>query len=325
MPLRYTTEELIEEVRNRAVIPDTESQGWTDDDILLYLNGEMMMELIPQVAKLHEEFMIITEIVSLTPGTGITSTHIPVPDRAVGMSLRDLILINQSDRIFLPRINREDLPAFQIRRGEGTDIRGYFIENTRIRIFPGVGQQAQSLELSYRFRPSQLVKADSYRTVTAIDTVANTVTVSGAAPPPFAIGDLIDIHGESSGAEIKVFDNAITGIVSTTLTLTDPIDGSDTREGRLPVEIGDFVVPRENCAVPMLPRELHGILAQAAIVRITEALDDAQKMQLHQAQLNRQLKLMEYNIGKRVEGRPRKVVNRNAPLWRQGNVQRRSI
>lgn len=324
MPLRYTTEELIEEVRNRAVIPDTESQGWTDDDILLYLNGEMMMELIPQVAKLHEEFMIITEVITLTPSTTIENTHIEIPDRAVGSSLRDIILLLGTDRIQVPRINREDLPSFQVTRGQGTDIRGYFIENNRIRIFPG-SSAGNALEVSYRFRPSQLVKADSYRTLTSVDLTLNTVTTSGAAPPPFSVGDLVDIHGPNSGAEIRVFDNVITTIVGTTLTLTDPINGTDVREGRQVVKVGDFVAPREQAAIPMLPRELHAILAQAAVCRVIEGIDDAEKLQMHTRQLNRQLQLMVFNIGKRVAGRPRKVVNRLSPLWRQGNVQRRTI
>jgi hypothetical protein len=322
--LRYTTEELIEEVRNRAVIPDTESQGWTDDDILLYLNGEMMMELIPQVAKLHEEFMIVTELITLTPTSDIENTHIEIPDRASGNSLRDIILVKGGDRIQIPRINREDLPSFQINRGEGTDIRGYFIENSRIRIFPGAEANNQ-LEVSYRFRPSQLVKAASYRTATSVNLTLKEVTLSGAAPPPFSVGDKVDIHGPNSGAEIRVWDNEITAIVGTTLTLTDPIDGTDSREGRQIVKVGDFTAPREQCAIPMLPRELHAILAQAAVCRVTEGIDDGEKLQMHTRQLNRQLQLMEFSIAKRVEGRPRKVVNRLSPLWRQGNIQRRSI
>ena len=328
MPLRYTTEELIAEVRNRAVIPDTESQGWTDDDIILYLNTELLVELIPQVKKLHEEFMVVTELVALTTG----SEFVKVPPRAVGNSLRDLLLVGgASDRTYIPRINREDLPAFQPVRGEGTDVRGYYIENTRIRIFPAQGSSATArrLEVSYHFRPSELTKQDAagtfYRQVTARDNALNTVTVSGGTPPPFGLNTLVDIHGENSGSEIKVWDNEVTLIAGNTLTLADPVDGSDTREGRRQVDVGDYVCTAENAAIPMLPRELHMILVQSAVCRITESIDDQEKLQMHTTTLNRMMKLMEYNIGKRVEGRPRKIVNRNAPLWRQGNVQRRSI
>lgn len=327
MPLRYTTEELIREVRNRAVISNTESPGWTDPDIILYLNTELMTELIPQVSKLHEEFMVVTELLALDSG----DEFVPVPPRAVGASLRDLLVIqNGETRGYFSRINREDLPSFQPNRGGGSGLGGYYLENTRIRLFPSVAiSGVHSLEVSYRFRPSQLTLEDSansfYRTVVAVDPVLGTVTLSGAAPPPFVVGDLVDIHGHDSGAEIKVWDNEITAVVGTTLTLADPIDGDDPREGRRLVELGDYVCTAETAAIPMLPRELHQILVQAAICRITESIDDQEKLQMHTGTLNRMMKLMEYNIGKRVDGRPRKVLNRGAPLWRQGNIQRRSL
>jgi len=324
MPLSYTTEELLEEVRNQYQVGDSGSLGTEDADILRYLNKEMMVELIPQVAKLHEEFFVVTEVVPLTKTNTISDTHVLVPDRAIGNSLRDLFLLRGATRLPLPRINREDLAAFETDRGGGDELRGFFMEGVRIRVFPSV-KTGDDLEVAYMFRPSQLVKADEYRTITALDTTLNTVTVSGAPPPPFALNSEIDIHGPNSGAEIRVFDNEITAIAGNILTLADPIDGTDTRKARQTVVIGDFVAPREQAAIPMLPRELHTILAQGAVVRMAEAIDDQEKYKMHLNHLNRELKLMEYMIGKRVVGKPRKVVNRNSPLWRQGNIQRRSL
>lgn len=327
MSLAYTTEELIEEIRNQFQVGDAGSLGTEDADILRYLNKEMMLEIIPQVARLHEEYFIITELITLTVSNTISDTHVKIPDRAVGQSLRDLMIIKgtspASQRIALPRINREDLPAFEIARGDGSDTRGFFIENVRIRVFPSI-KTGDILEVAYMFRPSQLVKADGYRTVTAFDATLNTVTLSGSGSP-FAVGDQVDIHGPNSGAEIRVFDNIITAVVANVLTLTDPIDGTDTREGRQAVEVGDFVALRETSAIPMLPRELHTILAQAVVVRLAEAMDDQEKYKMHLNHLNRELKLMQFYLGKRVTGRPRKIVNRLSPLWRQGNVQRRSL
>lgn len=319
MPLSYTTEELINEVRARSVTNDTDSPGWTDADLLLYLNGEMLNELIPQVGKLQEEFMIVTELLTLTSG----DQTVQVPPRAVGNSLRDVILVIGGNRINIPHANREQIAQFAVTRGNDDNLRAYYLENTRIRLIGNAGN-GQQLEVSYKFRPSQLVLASSYRTVTNISGLI--VTLSGSdLPSEFTVGANVDIHGASSGAEIKVWDNAIAAISGQAVTLTDPIDGTDAREGRPAVDDGDFVAPAEQCAIPMLPREVHSILAQAAVCRVIESLDDQEKLAMHTSTLNRWLKLMEFNIGKRVEGRPRKIVNSNAPLWRQGNVQRRSI
>jgi hypothetical protein len=291
------------------------------------MNTELLTELVPQVAKLQEEFMVVTETLDLALG----DEFIPVPTRAVGNSLRDLLIIRGNARSALPRIAREDLPSFQPIRGGSTEIRGYYLEHSRIRIFPAVGASgsAAQLEISYRFRPSQLTLQDStdsfYREVTARDLTLNTVTVSGGTPPPFPLNSDVDIHGKNSGAEMKVWDNDITLIVGNTLTLADPVDGSDTREGRRTVEVGDFVCTAETAAIPMLPRDVHQILAQSAICAITESIDDQEKLQMHTSRLNRMMKLMEYTIGKRVLGRPKKILNAGAVLWRQGNVQRRSL
>ena len=324
MPLAYTTEELIREVRNRSMTPDADSPGTQDADLLLLLNGEMLNELIPRVSKLHEEFWVVTELVTLSTNDP-DSTFVEIPDRAVGITLRDLFIVNGGDRAFLPQINREDLAAYQIRRGEGTDIRGYFIEGNRIRIFPGVATGGSQLEVSYQFRPSQLTTAANYTTITAVDTSLKQVTVAATAPINFSVGQQIDIHGPNSGAEIRVWDNAIAAISSQVVTLTDPIDGNDAREGRKIVKVGDYMAPREESAIPMLPRETHTILAQAAVCRVIESLDDQEKLAMHTKTLDRWLNGMNYNIAKRVRGRPRVIVNRKAPLWRQGNLQRRSL
>jgi len=323
MPLAYTTEELIAEVRNRAVIGDVESSGWTDADIILYLNAEMLNELVPRISKLQEEYFILTELITLSQD----ETHIRVPDRAVANSLRDLFLLDGDSRQFLPRINREDLDAFNRSFGDSESVLGYFIEGNHIRVFPRVATIAnvQKLELSYRFRPSQLALAANYRTLTSIGDIATKkVTLSGTSVP-FSVGDKVDIHHSRSGSEIKTWDNVITDITSQVVTLTDAIDGTDTRKGRLSVELGDYIAPAEQSAIPMLPRETHVILVQAAVCRLIEALDDQEKLKMHTGTLNRWLKNMEYNLGKRVEGRPKKIIGRNSPLWRQGNVQRRSI
>lgn len=332
MSLVYTTEQLINEVRNQFQSGDTGSLGTTDDDILTYLNKEMLLEVIPQIAKLREEFFIVTELITLTKDNTINDTHVKIPDRAIAQSLRDLMLFMgdpDSTRISLPRINREDLPAFEVVPGTGSEIRGFYIENYRIRVFPSVFN-GQKLEVAYMFRPSQLVKETGsstsvgYRNVTAVGSPTSLdVTTSGSNP--WVVGDLVDIHGPNSGAEMRVWDNRVAAVNGNTITLTDPIDGTDARKGRFVVEVGDYIATQEEAAIPMLPRELHVIVAQAAVVRMAEAIDDQEKYQMHLSQLNRQMKLMEFPMGKRVTGRPRKIVNRNSPLWRMGNVQRRSI
>ena len=80
------------------------------------------------------------------------------------------------------------------------------------------------------------------------------------------------------------------------------------------LKTGDFVALAEETHVPQLPQELVPILAQRTAIKCLESLGDTESM----ANASRELQKMEENayslIDNRVEGAPRKVVQRNSQL-----------
>ena len=68
MVLKYTADNLIELVRDAAMLPDSASGGTADADILQHLNHAMLSEIFPQVAKMREEYFVVEERVADSSG-----------------------------------------------------------------------------------------------------------------------------------------------------------------------------------------------------------------------------------------------------------------
>lgn len=85
--------------------------------------------------------------------------------------------------------------------------------------------------------------------------------------------------------------------------------------------IGDYICEQNECIIPQIPSDLHNLLAERTCVRILEALGDIQGAQTTSAKISDLEQRQSVLIDNRVEGAPRKVVNRNSFL-RQGKRRR---
>lgn len=299
----FTSEDLITEVRRIGTFNDVSSEGKTDSDILNALNTVMLDELVPSLIKYREEYLVKSFDYTLT------SKLAPIPTRAIGNTLRDVYFIASGNQnSYLPKLNREDLPFYDTITTSNTSApNGFYIEGDAIIMVPSI--TSGTLRISYYFRPGQLVLADSYRTVSSVDS-STSITVDSTVPSAWTTSTLFDVHSKNSGAENRYFDKVASTVSGTTITFSTAIDGSlqDTRA----IVAGDYVVAAENAAVPSLPREWHPILAQAAAARMLESEGDTEMLELAQRTLGRQLQNMGQITETRVEGKPTKITNRNS-------------
>lgn len=310
--LKYSTDELIEEVRNRGSLGDNNAKGFLDADIIRYLNAEMYNELVPRVLKVREEYFVVRQRKTV-------AARVRIDPRAIGNRLRELVHIDTDGmRSNLPRIDPSQFYYFNQDLNEA--ISGFSFEGNHVIPVPPEADLSGEYEMSWFFRPGQLVLIAEGREVASI-TDANTVEVTSAIPASFAVGVKVDVHSGFSGAEIKTWSNVLAaGTTSTTVNFTDNIDGSVG--GTTAVEVGDYVVLENEAVIPGLPRELHPILAQAATARILEADGDEVGVKLATAELNRMLLNMNYLIDDRIEGQAQKIVNRGSLLWKGRGYRR---
>ena len=308
MALVYTTDELVESVRSRGSIPDNAALGTTDASIIRHLNEEMYSFLLPLVMQTKEAYYMVTDEVALT------STSVRIPSRAIGQKLRSVAIVDSGTRSELRRIERDDLKYFNA-PSTGAPI-AYYLEGNFIKLVSDA--VSGTLEISYFNRPGQLVLLSAARRITAVDLVTKIVTFATAIPTTWSTNDTFDIHAPMSGAELKGWDLSAIQVVGNNIEFTTSIDGSVA--GRLAAAVGDYVCLANECVIPGLPKELHPILAQAALVRVKEALGDQAGVQLHKQTLSEMLKAGNVLITQRSEQQPRRLIGRGS-LWFGGQAR----
>lgn len=299
MPLIYDTDDLLEAVKNSGMIPEAQSTGCQDQDILDHLSAVLQSTIALELMKIREEYYVTTERLA-------AAQEVRIPHRAMGLKLRDLYYVSGSDRIYLDPIPREELENHD----EPTDVNGYYLEGAYIKLV-APSTVSGYVEAAYFMRPNDLVPTSEARQITNI--VGQTLTLSSTVPATWDTADTFDIHSRYSGAELKVWDATASSMTTSTMVMTTPIGG--TTFGTHAVVIGDWVCLAGESVIPALPRELHPVLVRGACLRIAEALGDKEAMSYHgalfQSDLNRALTVLEG----RVEGRPLRIVGANSVLW----------
>ena len=313
MPLTYTAEELIETVRLLGMLPSVGEIGQDDDDVVRHLSEFLKSRLVPEMIRIREEYYVVTERLPLS---GSVSRY-RIPARAVGNRLRDVLFVTAAgDRRTIWPIPRERLAAYNT-SGTTTEPTGYYLEGNRIVLVPALGAAAGWLELSYFFRPGDLVKSTQARQVYAIpNSPANTVTFTTSVPASWVAGIHVDIHSGMSGAEIKIWDKEAVVAGANYLTFTDAIDG--TVFGTDEVVPGDWVCMTGEAAVPGVPLELHPILARGACLRLATALNDKESIEIHSKFLQDEMRGALAIVENRIEGRPLTISTEGAIVWEGG-------
>lgn len=318
MPLLlYDAAELITSARNRAMVPDSSSSGTLDSDILRYLNEELRTRFLPRIISVREEYLVFTERVSLVANTSAYR----ISTRASGNRVRDVIYRNTGGtRRSLARISRELVGRYG--QTAASTPQGFYLEWNHLRLVPDINASPDgSLELSYMFRPSELVLAAEGAAITSI---AGGVLTIGTPPTAFTTSQTYDIHSPRSGAEIRAWDLTASAVGGTTITFTSTdVDGSTY--GRYAAQVGDFVCLAQECVRPFLPVEFHPILAQGGAVRLMRAQGDHESASVANEELEQLLKEALDLIDDRVEGEAEIITNpysflHHGNLWGTGRA-----
>lgn len=309
MPRQFTAEELIQAVRDRGGFNDADTEGTQDQDILLRLNDEASTTIYNLVIQAHREFYVVSELVPLVS----TTVRYRIPARAMYQKLRDLFYVNGTMRFPLQQISRESLGRYWT-SGFASCPSAFYLEGNSIVLVPDLNASyTGSLEVSYYFRPGDLVLSTDCRLITGVNTSSKQLTVESNPPSTWdSSGEKLDVHSGKSGAEIHAWDLTTSSISGNVITLAEAIDGSVY--GTIPAGIGDYVCLANTAALPGIPREMHPVLADAATVNLLQ-VKDPEAYGVSKQALDAQLQKIMHVISYRVEGRPDAVVNRDSFLF----------
>ena len=164
----------------------------------------MQISQVPSVMQFHQEYFVYNVVVPIRPGVG----RYPIPDRAIGMKLRELFYGDTNGNLFeMTRIQSEDKAHFQQNGGSNNAIHKFYIEGNDIVLAPlPVGFNGGSLNFYIYLRPNQLVTVD--RAATA-QSFVKSITIDNSN---LNVGDKFSITSyDTSGAATVTSYTAVSG------------------------------------------------------------------------------------------------------------------
>lgn len=303
----YTTTGLLADIKRKAFVPI--SQITFDDAALLSIaDEEMQVGIVPMVMRTREEYFVSAKEYTVQGNT----REFEIPERAIGAKLRDVTIIanpGTSDGVVnersLPEINAEDA-VWNNTYNNFLSLQSFFLRNNYVVLSPSATSfQGQQLKLYYFKRPSKLIQTTECSKITGI-TGSNTCTVN-IVPTNFGTGGTISITADIVKAtppfqilqmDITVSLDTNTNIATFSESLSD-----------LGISNGDYICLANESPIPLIPVELHSLLAQRAAVKILSSLGDDKNFKVAQNRLEEMEKNILELISNRVEGANRKVVN----------------
>lgn len=149
-----TTDELVEMVSRKIALPIYQST-FSKTDIVNFLNEEMLISQVPSILQYHEEYYVYSTQIQLKSNLN----RYPIPDRAIGMRLRDIKFVDQSGNYFdMSQIPADDKAFFQRSVGANESVHKFYVEGNDIVLTPAiVTAPSGSLVMFFYIRPNQLV------------------------------------------------------------------------------------------------------------------------------------------------------------------------
>lgn len=310
-----TTSDMLKSIKRRALVPDNQNT-FTDQDFIDLMNEEMMIGIVPSVLQMKEEYFIYRQIVPLESN----KSHYPIPERALANKLREVCFMDSTigsihNEYEMTQIAIDDRYT-GLYNGTGssdfTGFRRFYVMGSDIVLHPNVGANPYgALSFYYYLRPNSLVKNSAVATITNLNKTTGDITLS-SLPTGYSISD-------TNGA-LTTYDFIKAKSPHNILSIEVPINSINTSSKIINIdpllipkdlEIGDFMPLAGQSCVPNIPTELHMVLAQRVAQRVLEALGDTEGLNNATNKINEMEMKLTSMLDNRVEGAPRKIVNRS--------------
>ena len=139
-----TTDDLLNKIKRRAFIPSSQST-FTDEELLEVATEELHGVIVPDIIKTREDYFVFKDTSSTLDGSSNQTFNIP--DRAVGLQLREVSVTSGGSERNIPRLDIED----RVYQNVGGNVYGFDITSNQINLFGGC---TGTLNLYYYLRPA---------------------------------------------------------------------------------------------------------------------------------------------------------------------------
>lgn len=290
---QYDMSALIDDIKIRCTVP-TSQLTFTNARFTSLANVYLKGKVIPLIMSTREEYFV-DFYETILPSDGI----IPFPGDTVGIKLRSVCYVQQRSPLILINLPRIDLDVVAgVGWNNYTSIAGFYVEGNNLVLYPNASvPQNTPIRIYFYKRTLVLATPGTYGQITAIDSGTNTLTMS-RVPSSWTTGTQINTMAQSPNFDVT---NELATVVSSatpTLTLDSVTDMS----------VGDYVSEYGYSAIPQIPLEAHGYLAQITAAKVLSSLGDRDggKEAWDEAkELKENLLVM---ISQRVDGSVKKVI-----------------
>lgn len=264
MALRFLTEDLVNSVKRRSLVPVSQTT-FQDSDIIALANEEIGSTIVPDIQAVREDLFLTLKEVSIVN----SQADYRLPERAIGSSLKTLMFGLDSDSVW-------EIPRIHLSRTQDSVTSGnpdsFFLKGDFVSLYP-TPNGGGLLKMWYYRRPSELVPTSEVATITAISDLGSTLSITVDADLTGVLSTTVtaDIFSNVAPSIIKVMDIEIVSVSASTIVIT--LDNSND------FVVGDCISLSKTINTPLVPVEFHPVLAQAVSCRLLEALGDLNKLQ----------------------------------------------
>jgi hypothetical protein len=281
----FDTTRLIAQVTLKGALPDGR---FSDQEILDLASDALIGEIAPMLIASREEYYIQTKDHSVVAATASYA----IPYRAVGSTLREVKLIQDSKIIDLFRFDPEDITSTA-----SGPVQGFYLAGNNIVLYPTPDSSGDTLRLTYFVRPSTLVPVNETARITAI--AGNVLTAS--IPTSWTTSSVLDLVQGTSGFSLKAMDLACNAVSSSEITLV----------GTLPSDlaVGDYVTLAGESCFPHIPADAQQLLMHLTVVACLEAMGDQSNLPIAMKRAEGLRQSFAMLLTSRIQGSPRKFIS----------------
>lgn len=290
----YTTTGFLASVKRRVMLA-TQSETFSDADILAIATEELQSYVFPFLISVREEYAVATIDIAYTSATAFYE----LPEFAVGDKARDVLLLRDGKYWQLDRIEPERI---QDHAATANVPYGFSFQGSKIQLIPAPTTSG-TIRVKFFHRPGWLIPISG---ATPISAVTNNIVTQGS-PALFTTGhEICIVSGKAPYYTIG------SGLVDNDVGFDLELSFNAQTAG---AQVGDYLCFIGESPIPQVPIELHPLLVARTLYAMYVAQGDGRAQESLQ-----NCELLKKNLltvlTPRSEGNARYIINRHGPGWR---------
>lgn len=290
----YTVNVLVTDVKTTASVPAAQPR-FSEEGIINIMTRILQSKIVPMIMGVREEYFVDFEDFEIIQGN---TEGYRIPSDAVGMKIRDVVLVNQSGVLNLtglPRLNLEQVSGYYF--GQVVPF-GFYIQNNNVILWPpNQTTPSNTLRMYFLRRTNVLTSSDNCAQVSSIASL--TVTCENAIPSEWEVGDTLNAINNTPGFNTEARELVITAISGSDVTL-DSVDD---------LEEGYWLAQEGYSPIAQIPVEVQQLLVQATALEILKSLGDTEGYQKLEAEYAQVKNYCMNVMTPRADGNPQKAIS----------------